>query len=711
MTKRKPLATFAAALCLLMAGSDVPPGWAITVSPLSRALVAGTSSSPPSSLHQIAPVSIPPPPLETGDLALIHRRGDLRVLMLREQGGEAQGRDIDQERELLEGFTSHQKLKLTWLTSDSLSALLADLEQGRGDIVIGDIPLRWPIGGIEPTTTLKRVRYVAIARARDARLRGAQDLADLRVGLNATSPLWPLLQQINAGHAPLRPVSIADRTMQEQILDGLSNGLYDFTVMEKGQAENALQLRQDLRAAFELTGEEPVSWLVRRNNPALREALNHHINQHPIVWHQREIHRGDLDAIEKKGVLRVITRPDPDNYFIRDGERAGYEYELIREFARRRGWHVEFLITDDEEQMLAWLRDGYGDVITARLDSRRTEPAGDLAATPVYNYVAPVLLARADNDAPVETPNRRVLIRRNSTLARAWRDDPVATPSGFKVIEIADDEPLMNQVEAVAGGKAEYAVINAPEVAAMLIAHPNLKPIMSLPDPYAYRFTTRAVNPRLTAALSDFLRHVQGSEFHNTLLARYFDNNDPAGGLQVSPWRLSPYDQLVRQYAERYSFDWRLIVAQMYQESRFDPQARSEVGASGLMQLMPETAQALGYNGNLDDPEVSVHGGVRYLDTLRQRFEDSLAVEDRMWFAIAAYHAGYEQVRAARQRAARRGLDPNRWFGQVEQAMPGMRAPGDTGQSWGNTTVRYVREIRSRYEAYLQLKPQQLAMR
>jgi membrane-bound lytic murein transglycosylase F len=642
-------------------------------------------------------------------LALIHRRGDLRVVMLREQGGEAQGRDIDQEREMLEGFASNQKLKLTWLTSDSPSSLLSDLELGRGDIVIGDIPMRRLIGGVEPTTTLNRIRYVAVARARDARLHGEHDLADLRVGLNTTSPVWPLLQQINAGHAPLRPVPITDRTTKEQILDGLSNGLYDFTVMEKNQAVNALQLRLGLRVAFELTGEEPVSWLVRKNNPALREALNHHINQHPIAWHQREIHQNDLDSIEKSGLLRVITRPDPDNYFIHDGERAGYEYELTREFARRRGWRVEFLITEDEEQMLAWLREGYGDVITARMDSRRTEPAGDLAATPVYNYVAPVLLARTDNDASAAVPNRRVLVRRNSTLARAWRNNPVAAPSGFKVIEIADDEPLINQVDAVASGKAEYAVINAPDVAAAVAAHSNLTPIMSLPDPYAYRFTTRTTNPHLTAALSDFLRQMQGSEFHNTLLARYFDKNGPLIGSHDSPWRLSPYDQLARQYAERYSFDWRLIVAQMYQESRFNPQARSGMGACGLMQLMPETALALGYHDNLDDPEVSVHGGVRYLDVLRQRFEDSLAVEDRMWFAIAAYHAGFDQVRAARLRAARLGLDPNRWFGQVERAMPGMSAPRDTVQSWRNTTVRYVREIRSRYEAYLQLQPTAVA--
>ncbi|HTT07496.1 MAG TPA: transporter substrate-binding domain-containing protein [Gammaproteobacteria bacterium] len=641
---------------------------------------------------------------------MIRQHGDLRVLMLREQGGEALGRDIDQEREMLQGFASDQKLKLTWLTCDGPSSLLSDLERGRGDVVIGDVPLRWPGSGVEPTTTLKRIRYAAVARAHDVRVLGAQDLAGLRVGLNAASPVWPLLQQINAGHAPLRLVSLADRTMQSELLDGLSNGLYDFTVMERNQADNALQARRDLRIAFELNGEEPVSWLVRKNNPVLREALNRHINLHPIAWHQHEIYQSDLDSIEKRRLLRVITRPDPENYFIRNGERAGYEYELIRELARRKGWRVEFLIADNEEQMLAWLRQGYGDVITARLDGRRTESAADLTTTPVYNYVAPVLLARTDIDAAAATRGRRVLIRHNSTLARAWRKDPLAVPSGLKIIETADDEPSMNMVNAVAGGRAEYTIINAPDLAMAMIAHPNLKPIMSLPDPYAYRFTTRAINPRLTAVLTDFLRHVQGSEFHNLLLARYFDKNEFPPRSNDPLWRLSPYDQLVRQYAERYGFDWRLIVAQMYQESRFDPRARSVLGACGLMQLMPETAQTLGYHGNLDDPELSVHGGIRYLGNLRRRFENSLAVEDRTWFAIAAYHAGFDQIRAARLRATRLGLDPNRWFGQVERAMPGMNAPRDAVQSWSNTTVRYVREIRSRYEAYLQLQPAAVAV-
>jgi membrane-bound lytic murein transglycosylase F len=176
---------------------------------------------------------------------------------------------------------------------------------------------------------------------------------------------------------------------------------------------------------------------------------------------------------------------------------------------------------------------------------------------------------------------------------------------------------------------------------------------------------------------------------------------------------LSPYDDLVRRYADHYGFDWRLIVALMYQESQFDPEAVSPAGAQGLMQVMPETGLAFGFE-DLHEPEVSIHAGIHYLDQQRNRFEHTLATDARNWFALAAYHAGLERVRSARRRAEAMGLNPDRWFGHVEQAMLEMQQPHTGskpkgGRHWAVKTVRYVRAIRGRYDAYRQHFPEQLA--
>jgi membrane-bound lytic murein transglycosylase F len=170
---------------------------------------------------------------------------------------------------------------------------------------------------------------------------------------------------------------------------------------------------------------------------------------------------------------------------------------------------------------------------------------------------------------------------------------------------------------------------------------------------------------------------------------------------------LSPFDDLVKAQADEHEFDWRLIVAQMYQESRFDPNAKSWAGARGLMQVMPRTARELGVE-NLKDPEQGIIAGVRYLSWLRDRFESELPVRDRMWFALAAYNAGAGHVRDARRLAKRQGWSSNRWFDNVEKAMLLLSKSkyannAAHGYVRGSEPVRYVREIRDRYQAYLKL--------
>ena len=171
--------------------------------------------------------------------------------------------------------------------------------------------------------------------------------------------------------------------------------------------------------------------------------------------------------------------------------------------------------------------------------------------------------------------------------------------------------------------------------------------------------------------------------------------------------QLSPYDRIVHKYADQYSFDWRLIVALMYQESHFNPAAVSSAGAEGLMQLLPATAKTIGIV-KLDDPDSSINAGVQYLDYLRGRFENELALADRLWFALAAYNSGYNRVQRARALAEKMGLNRNRWFNNVELAMLKMSKPytrnGETVRDCRcGQTVVYVREIRTLYNNYLRL--------
>ena len=180
--------------------------------------------------------------------------------------------------------------------------------------------------------------------------------------------------------------------------------------------------------------------------------------------------------------------------------------------------------------------------------------------------------------------------------------------------------------------------------------------------------------PELKQALNAFVKRMYKSEFYNVIYLEYFKNRGSVQRLargriiDALKGQISPYDELVRKYSDHYGFDWRLVTAQMYQESKFNPEAKSHIGARGLMQLMPRTAKEMGVK-DISDPASSIRGGVKYLDWLRDRFDADLVISDRLWFTLAAYNAGAGHVQDARRLAGQLGHDPDRWFGHTEQAM------------------------------------------
>jgi membrane-bound lytic murein transglycosylase MltF len=180
------------------------------------------------------------------------------------------------------------------------------------------------------------------------------------------------------------------------------------------------------------------------------------------------------------------------------------------------------------------------------------------------------------------------------------------------------------------------------------------------------------------------------------LFNRYFEDTtwiqDPTRGSERG--KLDTMIGLFKKYGERYGFDWVVIAAQAYQESRLDQSLVSPRGAVGVMQLLPSTAadERIGIP-DVGSLENNIHAGVKYLHVLRERYFSApeIAPEARMHFAHAAYNAGPARVRQMQRLAADMGLDPNRWFGNVEQAA--LRVVGQE-------TVRYVANVQKYYAAY-----------
>lgn len=171
---------------------------------------------------------------------------------------------------------------------------------------------------------------------------------------------------------------------------------------------------------------------------------------------------------------------------------------------------------------------------------------------------------------------------------------------------------------------------------------------------------------------------------------------------------ISDHDIYFKRYANQISWDWRLLAAQAYQESAFDPQATSWAGAQGLMQLMPGTARQV----NVADPyqpEEAVLGGVRYLKLLSNTFSNIGNQEERIKFMLAAYNCGPLHVKDAQALATKYGKNPNVWTGNVDEYVRLLSKPQyyrdpvvQHGYCRGQEPYNYVIQILARYEQYRQ---------
>jgi membrane-bound lytic murein transglycosylase F len=190
---------------------------------------------------------------------------------------------------------------------------------------------------------------------------------------------------------------------------------------------------------------------------------------------------------------------------------------------------------------------------------------------------------------------------------------------------------------------------------------------------------------------------------------KYFDPaRQTASGTVYTTRRggLSPFDDIMKAEAEKHHFDWRLLAAIIYHESKFNPNARAFGGAYGLMQFMPGTGPKYGvYPGST--PEVQIRGGMKYLTKIRTMWSSISDPVERDKFILASYNAGSGHIKDAQRLAGKRGLNPKVWEDNVEKMVMNLGKHEyysdpvvQSGALRGTITYKYVRGIMARYENY-----------
>ena len=655
-----------------------------------------------------------------GDFVDILAQGKLRILLTRDNTDAAylprQGSPLAEQQRIAEEFALSHGLIPELVLVDNFSKLIPALVEGKGDIAISNLTINGDrLKKMAFSVPLDHViEQVVVARG-DKSVQRVRDLNGKSVMVNRDSTFWHALNWLQKNRYPdIRILEIPDGVQTEEVLDDVAQGAIDATILDSNLVEIYLGYRDDLRVATNFSSQRDIAWGVRKNAPQLLSEINRYLQLEHAVEDRDRRFLDDFDAIKDRRVLRVLLRNNAGSYFLYRGELMGFEYELAREFAEYHGMRLEVVVPPSHREFTTWLLEGRADIAMGFIEPDRRQRSLGIEFSEPYHYARQHIVVRKDDTAKTleDLDHRTLFVRQYSSY---WERLSELQKQGARFnLRATDDKVETEQlIQMVSRGKYKATMAGEHLLDIELAKGVPVRSAYVLEDQAQHSIALRKRNPKLKQALDAFVKRVYRSEFYNVTYRKYFKSRRSvqrlARGRVMDPLngQISPYDELVRKYADRYGFDWRLVTAQMYQESRFNPKAKSHVGARGLMQLMPRTAKAMGVK-NSSDPAHNIQGGIKYLDWLRDRFDSNLPISERLWFTLAAYNAGAGHVHDARRLASQLGYDPNRWFDHTENAMlllskKEYARKARFGYVNGREPVNYVRDIRQRFEAYVEL--------
>ncbi|WP_345552317.1 transporter substrate-binding domain-containing protein [Microbulbifer aestuariivivens] len=660
--------------------------------------------------------------IEKGDLADIRKRGTLRLLApvgISEESLPRDGLPGSTWRELAEKFARSRGLQPQWVYVQSFADLIPALREGRGDIIaINFTRTKQRAEQVAFTRPLQYVRELLVTRTDAQRAESGQPVqVALRRGSAFAHALAGGSENAvateQAGRFEIRYLD--EPADYDSLLGGVASGKYPATVVDSNLADALLPFYPELAVSETLNSKRAIAWAVRKQAPVLVQSLNEFLTgEHLIAEQMQERPLRDWAQIKESRTLRVLTRNHPASYFMWKGELMGFDYDLLRKFAEEQGLRLSMVVPGPDVDLGEALNAGLGDMIAASLTVTEARREQGLSFTRPYMEVQEQVIAAkavngADNtDIAGMLTGAKVAV--NPLTSYYDNLDQLALqqnqPLEIVAVEGATTEYL---IEAVANGEYPFTVADSHLVAIERTYRDDFTVIGNLAGKQQIAWAVRNQQPDLLKKLNGFLNAKYRGLFFNVTYNKYFKESKrieaPLQERLRSASKLSPYDPIVKEYAAKMNRDWRMIVAQMYQESRFDPKARSFAGARGLMQVLPRTARQMGIT-DLYQPENNIRAGISYLQWLEDRFPKRLEFDERIYFTLAAYNAGHGHVRDARKLAQSLGKDPDRWFGNVEEAMLLLSKPeyyrkARFGYVRGREPVNYVREIRNRYLGYL----------
>ncbi|WP_458029131.1 membrane-bound lytic murein transglycosylase MltF [Providencia stuartii] len=419
-----------------------------------------------------------------------------------------------------------------------------------------------------------------------------------------------------------------------------------------------------------------------------------------------------LNQILSRGELRVSAISSPLIYLDDEANLHGFDYELVQSFADYLGVKLIITMRPTVELIFDDIEEGNADIGVAGLLYNK-DRLQKMKTGPSYLNVTQQLVYRKGSTRPKSFNDikGKLVVMAGSAHASTLKSlaDKYPELTWQETTEYTTNQLL----EMVAEGLIDYTLEDSISVALQQRIHPEIAVGFDLVDDHAITWYMKRLNDdSLNAALLDFFNVSNEIDLLARLDEKYFshvssfDYFDTISFINAINKKLPNYQPLFEKYAT--PLDWKLLAAIAWQESHWDPLATSPTGVRGLMMLTKPTAETMGVADRLDAEE-SIKGGAAYLEYLMQRLPVSIADDDRIWFALAAYNMGYGHMQDVRKLTEMQGGDPDRWL-DVKSRLPLLTQKKyysqlNYGYARGHEAYRYVENIRRYHQSlvgYLQ---------
>lgn len=415
-----------------------------------------------------------------------------------------------------------------------------------------------------------------------------------------------------------------------------------------------------------------------------------------------------LARIKASGTLVVVTRNGPTTYYKGPEGPTGFEHDLVETFAHYIGVKVKWVFPNNGSDILPMVEYGRVDLAAAGI-ARTPARESKVRFGPTYQKITQEVIYLGGKPRPTSVKDlvgKNLVVLADSSFAARLRQLRGKYPKlTWTTAQDTSAEELLYRVDK---GQIDYTIDDSNDFLLNRRFYPNLAVAFSLGKPQELAWAMQKDSDKsLYEATRRFFAKIRHDGTLHRIIERYYGharNFDYVGTVTFMrhiKTRLPPLEPMFKAAGRKYHINWRLVAAQSYQESHWNPRAVSPTGVGGLMMLTIGTAKNIGIADRLD-PRQSIMGGAAYLVKLLSWLPPSIKEPDRTWFALAAYNVGIGHVLDARAIARRLGLNPNSWVA-IKKVLPLLNQhkwyrQTANGYAHGFEAVRYVQNIRGYFD-------------